>query len=71
MKKPIRIDQMKLVSAISLEIARQVPGITVDADQFNVIIAAANSVKAAYDGTIPPGNDNVPPSGGTAGKDRW
>lgn len=54
MKKPIRIDQMKLVAAISKEVARQVPGITVDADQFNVIIAAANSVKAAYDGSPAP-----------------
>lgn len=51
MKTTIRIDQMRLVSAISLEVARQYPGVTVDADQFNVIIEAANSVKAAYDGT--------------------
>jgi hypothetical protein len=51
MKTTIRIDQMRLVSAISLEVARQYPGVTVDSDRFNVIIAAANSVKAAYDGT--------------------
>lgn len=51
MKTIICIDQMSLVSAISLEVARQYPGVTVDAAQFNVIIAAANSVKAAYDGT--------------------
>ena len=51
MKAIIRIDQMKLVTAISFEVSRQYPGVTVDADQFNAIIAAANSVKAAYDGT--------------------
>lgn len=51
MKTTIRIDQMRLVSAISFEVSRQYPGVTVDADQFNAIIAAANSVKAAYDGT--------------------
>jgi len=51
MKTTIRIDQMKLVTAISFEVSRQYPGVTVDADQFNAIIAAANSVKAAYDGT--------------------
>ncbi|MDK2631962.1 hypothetical protein QMZ93_01195 [Pantoea stewartii subsp. indologenes] len=51
MKTTIRIDQMKLVTAISFELSRQYPGVTVDADQFNAIIAAANSVKAAYDGT--------------------
>ncbi|WP_333609720.1 hypothetical protein [Pantoea piersonii] len=42
---------MKLVAAISLEISRQYPGVTVNSEQFNAIIAAANSVKAAYDGT--------------------
>lgn len=47
----IRIDQLRLVTAIIFEISRQYPGVTVDADQFNTIIAAANSVKAAYDGT--------------------
>lgn len=51
MKTTIRIDQMKLVTAISFEVSRQFPGVTVDAAQFNAIIAAANSVKAAYDGT--------------------
>lgn len=51
MKTTIRIDQMRLVSAISFEVSRQYPCVTVDADQFNAIIAAANSVKAAYDGT--------------------
>lgn len=51
MKTTIRIDQMRLVSAISFEVSRQYPGVTVDADQFNAIITAANSVKAAYDGT--------------------
>lgn len=51
MKTTIRIDKMKLVAAISFEVSRQYPGVTVDADQFNAIIAAANSVKAAYDGT--------------------
>ncbi|MEN4712097.1 hypothetical protein [Pantoea agglomerans] len=51
MKTTIRIDQMKLVAAISFEVSRQYPGVTVDADHFNAIIAAANSVKAAYDGT--------------------
>ncbi|MDE8557003.1 hypothetical protein [Pantoea vagans] len=51
MKTTIRIDQMKLVAAISFEVSRQYPSVTVDADQFNAIIAAANSVKAAYDGT--------------------
>jgi len=50
MKTTIRIDQMRLVSAISFEVSRQYPGVTVNADQFNAIIAAANSVKAAYDG---------------------
>lgn len=51
MKTTICIDQMKLVAAISFEVSRQYPGVTVDADQFNAIIASANSVKAAYDGT--------------------
>lgn len=51
MKTTIRIDQMRLVSTISFEVSRQYPGVTVDADQFNAIIAAATSVKAAYDGT--------------------
>ncbi len=51
MKTTICIDQMKLVTAISLEISRQYPGVTVNPEQFNAIIAGANSVKAAYDGT--------------------
>lgn len=50
MKTTIRIDQMKLVAAISFEVSRQYPGVTVDSSQFNAIIAAANSIKAAYDG---------------------
>ncbi|MBD8129186.1 hypothetical protein IFU23_06610 [Pantoea agglomerans] len=51
MKTTICIDQMKLVAAISFEVSRQFPGVTVNHEQFNTIIAAANSVKAAYDGT--------------------
>lgn len=51
MKTTICIDQMSLVAAISLEVSRQYPGVTVNPEQFNAIIAAANSVKAAYDGT--------------------
>jgi len=51
MKTTICIDQMSLVAAISLEVSRQFPGVTVNPEQFNAIIAAANSVKAAYDGT--------------------
>ncbi|AXF51463.1 hypothetical protein PQA73_gp35 [Erwinia phage Pavtok] len=47
----IRLEQMRLVSAISMEVARQYPGVTVNQDQFNAIIAAANLVKEAYDGT--------------------
>lgn len=47
----VRLNQIRLVTAISNEVARQFPGITVNAEQLNVIIAAANSVKAAYDGT--------------------
>lgn len=47
----VRLEQMKLVSAISFEVARQYPGVTVNPDQFNAIIAAANLVKEAYDGT--------------------
>jgi len=51
MKTTICIDQMKLVAAISFEVSRQFPGVTVNPEQFNAIIAAANNVKAAYDGT--------------------
>ncbi|KAA5961048.1 MULTISPECIES: hypothetical protein [Pantoea] len=51
MKTTICIDQIKLVAAISFELSRQYPGVTVDADQFNTIIAASNSIKSAYDGT--------------------
>ncbi|RPE02951.1 hypothetical protein BBB56_05995 [Candidatus Pantoea deserta] len=51
MKTSICIDQMKLVAAISFEVSRQFPGVTVNPEQFNAIIAAANIVKAAYDGT--------------------
>ncbi|WP_312839287.1 hypothetical protein [Pantoea piersonii] len=51
MKTTICIDQMKLVAAISLEVSRQYPGVMVNPEQFNAIIAAANSVKSAYDGT--------------------
>ncbi|UZV40796.1 hypothetical protein 12Stean4476_00034 [Erwinia phage Stean] len=47
----VRLDQMKLVASISFEVARQYPGMTVNSDQFNAIIAAANLVKEAYDGT--------------------
>lgn len=42
------VNQLKVVSAISAEIAKQCPGITVDSEQFNKIIAAANMVCAAY-----------------------
>lgn len=49
MKTTICIDQMKLVAAISFEVSRQFPGVMVNPEQFNAIIAAANSVKAAYD----------------------
>lgn len=51
MKTTICIDQMSLVAAISLEVSRQHPGVTVNPEQFNAIITAANSVKAAYDDT--------------------
>lgn len=51
MKTTICIDQMSLIAAISFELSRQYPGVTVNPEQFNVIIVAANSVKAAYDGT--------------------
>ncbi|YCH28996.1 hypothetical protein M1D48_12365 [Erwinia sp. D4-22] len=51
MKTIICIDQMKLVAAISFEVSRQFPGVTVNPEQFNAIILAANGVKAAYDGT--------------------
>lgn len=54
MKEKICIDQMHLVTAICNEVARQYPHLTVDPDQFNVIIAAANSVKAAYDTNAKP-----------------
>ena len=60
----IRIEQMKLVSAISFEVARQYPGLTVNPDQFNAIIAAANLVKEAYDGStvlaVPAEEDDEP-----------
>lgn len=49
--RTINLDQIKLVTALCNEVSRQIPGITVCHEQLNVIIAAANSVKAAYDGT--------------------
>ena len=59
MKTTICIDQMSLIAAISFELSRQYPGVTVNPDQFNAIIAAANSVKAAYDGTeVEPGEED-------------
>ncbi|MCZ4061325.1 hypothetical protein O3W44_22600 [Pantoea sp. LMR881] len=50
-KAKVSLIQMRLVTAITFEIARQYPGITVEQDQFKVIIAAANRVKAVYEGT--------------------
>ncbi|WP_241576605.1 hypothetical protein [Rosenbergiella collisarenosi] len=48
MAQYFNVNQLKLVSAISAEIAAQCPGIHVDSEQFNTIIAAANMVKDAY-----------------------
>jgi len=48
MAQYFNVNQLKLVSAISAEIAAQCPGILVDSEQFNKIIAAANMVKEAY-----------------------
>ena len=52
MKKTICIEQMNLVAAISLELSRQFPGLTVNQEQLSVIISAADSIKAAYDGIV-------------------
>lgn len=52
MKNTICIEQMNLVAAISLELSRQFPGLTVNQEQLSVIISAADSIKAAYDGTV-------------------
>lgn len=44
----IRLSQMNLISAISDEIIRQFPGITVVPRQFNSIIAAANGIVTEF-----------------------
>ncbi|ELB3891381.1 hypothetical protein Q4R84_01995 [Morganella morganii] len=45
----LRINQIGLVSAISIEIANQHNGIKISQSQLNAIIQAANSVVAAFD----------------------
>lgn len=45
----LRINQIGLVSAISIEIANQHSGIKISQSQLNAIIQAANSIVAAFD----------------------
>lgn len=45
----LRINQIALVSAISIEIANQHNGIKISQSQLSAIIQAANSVVAAFD----------------------
>lgn len=45
----LRINQIGLVSAISIEIANQHNGIKINKSQLNAITQAANSVVAAFD----------------------
>lgn len=44
----IRLDQIALISAISNEICRQVPGLSAEPRLFNAVIAAANTLVAEF-----------------------
>lgn len=60
----LRINQIGLVSAISIEIANQHSGIKISQSQLHAIIQAANSVVAAFDEPNLCSNCNDWPRGG-------
>ncbi|MEQ1967386.1 hypothetical protein ABLA30_10230 [Xenorhabdus nematophila] len=51
------IKQLSLVAAIAKELSHQQPGITINQEQLNTLIAAANSICAAFEQPKTSGRD--------------
>ncbi|CAM3719875.1 MULTISPECIES: hypothetical protein [Xenorhabdus] len=53
----IKIKQLSLVTAIAKEISHQQPGITINQEQLNTLITAANNICAAFEQPETPERD--------------